>query len=81
MTKLIEGQETRVLKEALGLTPREGDVLRWIAAGKSNRDISAILNISARTVNKHLDHIFVKLGVENRTAAAAIATRIIAAHN
>jgi DNA-binding CsgD family transcriptional regulator len=60
------------------LTPREADVLRWIAAGKPNRDISEILNISARTVNKHLEQVYIKLGVENRAAAAAIATRVIA---
>jgi DNA-binding NarL/FixJ family response regulator len=77
VTELIDGLEAILLKDALGLTPREGDVLRWIAAGKSNRDISDILNISARTVNKHLEQIYVKLGVENRAAAAAIATRII----
>jgi len=62
----------------LGLTPRESDVLLWIANGKSNRDTSEILNISARTMNKHLEQIFIKLGVENRAAAASIATRIIA---
>jgi len=49
----------------------------WIANGKSNRDTSEILNISARTMNKHLEQIFIKLGVENRAAAAQIATRII----
>ena len=79
VTELIEGLEAVLLKDALGLTPREGDVLRWIAAGKANRDISDILNISARTVNKHLEQIYIKLGVENRAAAAAIATRIMAA--
>jgi DNA-binding CsgD family transcriptional regulator len=45
---------------------------------KSNRDASEIMNISARTVNKHLEQVFIKLGVENRAAAALIATRIIA---
>jgi DNA-binding CsgD family transcriptional regulator len=43
----------------------------WLAFGKTNRDIGEILGISPRTVNKHLDHIFLKLGVETRTAAAA----------
>jgi DNA-binding CsgD family transcriptional regulator len=52
--------------------------LLWTARGKSNKDMSEILNISARTVNKHLDHVFVKLGVENRAAAAAMATRVLA---
>jgi len=52
------------------LTPRERDVLRWVAAGKTDRDIGAILEISPRTVHKHLEHIYEKLGVETRTAAA-----------
>ena len=46
-------------------------MLLWISRGKSNRDIGEILNISPRTVNKHLEQVFVKLGVENRAAAAA----------
>jgi len=75
-----EGMETAILRDQLGLTPRESDVLRWIAAGKPNKDIGEILNISARTVNKHLDQIYVKLGVENRSAAASIASRLIATH-
>ena len=52
------------------LTQRERDVLRWVAAGKTDRDIGAILQISPRTVHKHLQHIYEKLGVETRTAAA-----------
>lgn len=63
------------LKEKLGLTTREAEVLLWIARGKSNRDIGQILGMSPRTVNKHLEQIYVKLGVENRAAAAAIAVR------
>ena len=51
------------------LTPREMDVLAWIARGKTNRDIAEILGMSPRTVNKHLEHIFVKLGVETRAAS------------
>ena len=54
---------------ALPLTPRERDVLRWLGAGKTDRDIGAILDISPRTVHKHLQHIYEKLGVETRTAA------------
>ena len=57
------------------LTPREQDVLAWLAKGKTNRDIADILGMSPRTVNKHLEHIFVKLGVETRTAAAALVAR------
>jgi len=51
------------------LTPREREVLRWVAAGKTDRDIAAILGSSVRTVHKHLQHIYTKLGVETRTAA------------
>jgi DNA-binding NarL/FixJ family response regulator len=57
----------------LGLTPREGEVLSWLSKGKTNRDIAQILGLSPRTVDKHLEQIYAKLGVENRTAAAAIA--------
>jgi len=53
-----------------GLTPREAEVLRWVSAGKTDRDIGAILAISPRTVHKHLQHVYEKLGVETRTAAA-----------
>lgn len=57
------------------LTDRETEVLLWVARGKTNRDIGEILGMSPRTVNKHLEHIFEKLGVETRTAAAAAASR------
>lgn len=59
------------------LTPRETEVLSWLAKGKTNRDIADILGMSHRTVNKHLEHIFVKLGVETRSAATAIAGQIL----
>lgn len=52
------------------LTRREREVLDWVGAGKCNRDIAAILGASRRTVEKHLEHIYIKLGVETRTAAA-----------
>ena len=51
------------------LTPREREVLQWVAAGKTDRDIAAIVGSSVRTVHKHLQHIYAKLGVETRTAA------------
>ncbi|MDI7775658.1 DNA-binding response regulator [Asticcacaulis sp. EMRT-3] len=76
LSETTPGMEQRALQDMLGLTPREAEVLLWISRGKTNRDISEILNISARTVNKHLEQIFVKLGVENRAAAAGIAARI-----
>lgn len=57
------------------LTPREVEVLSWLAKGKTNRDIGDILDRSPRTVNKHLEHIFEKLGVETRSAAVSVWTR------
>ena len=64
-------------RQHLALTQREAEVLMWIARGKSNRDIGEILGISPRTVNKHLEQIFMKLGVENRASAAAQATKLL----
>ncbi|GGC01937.1 DNA-binding response regulator [Oxalicibacterium flavum] len=60
----------------LSLTPRETEVLCWLAKGKTNRDIGDILQLSPRTVSKHLEHVFQKLGVETRSAAAAMATSL-----
>lgn len=77
LSRSTEGMETALLQQAFGLTPREADVLLWTASGKSNKDMSEILNISARTVNKHLEQIFIKIGVENRASAAAAATRVL----
>jgi len=65
------------LQGAFALTSREAEVLLWVSRGKANRDIGEILNISPRTVNKHLEQVFVKLGVENRSAAAAVAVRTL----
>jgi DNA-binding CsgD family transcriptional regulator len=53
------------------LTEREHEVLEWVAAGKTNRDIAAILGARPRPIEKHLERIYEKLGVETRTAAAA----------
>lgn len=64
-----------VLKAAFDLTHREAEVLYWLTLGKTNRDISAILGLSARTVNKHLEQVFQKMGVDNRTSAAVLADR------
>jgi len=69
--------EQAILQRAFALTSREAEVLLWVSRGKPNRDIGEILNISPRTVNKHLEQIFVKLGVENRAAAAAAAVRTL----
>jgi DNA-binding CsgD family transcriptional regulator len=60
-----------VVDPVLPLTTREREVLSWVGAGKTNPQIAAILGCSARTVQKHLEHVYVKLGVETRTAAVA----------
>jgi DNA-binding response OmpR family regulator/DNA-binding CsgD family transcriptional regulator len=67
-------EESR-LRDRLGLTVREAEVLLWVGHGKGTRDIAEILGMSPRTVQKHLEQIYSKLGVENRAAAAAIAIR------
>lgn len=58
---------------SLKLTPREGEVLFWISQGKSNHDIGVILGAKTATIRKHVEHIFAKLNVENRTTAAVVA--------
>lgn len=70
-------EQAEMLQQALALTAREAEVLLWISRGKSNRDMSEILGISPRTVNKHLEQVFTKLGVENRASAAAKAVRVL----
>ncbi|HEU0160920.1 MAG TPA: helix-turn-helix transcriptional regulator, partial [Rhizomicrobium sp.] len=66
-----------VLKKSFALTDREAEVLGWLSKGKSNRDIAVILDCSPRTVNKHLEQIYSKLQVENRTAAAMRAIHVL----
>ncbi|MBI5766230.1 MAG: response regulator [Verrucomicrobia bacterium] len=61
----------------LGLTAREAEVLYWIAQGKSNPDIATILGASVRTVHKHVEHVFQKLGLETRNAATLAALEIL----
>lgn len=61
---------------AQGLTLREAEVLQWIASGKTNHDIAGILNISNRTVQKHVERILKKLKVETRSAAVARAREL-----
>lgn len=65
-------QQIEALMSLFKLTIREAEVLYWVTKGKTSRDIGDILGTSPRTVNKHLEHIYVKLGVETRTAAAAL---------
>jgi DNA-binding NarL/FixJ family response regulator len=82
LLRLLEGDpndDQLVLRNKFQLTQREAEVLIWIARGKSNRDIADILTLSPRTVNKHLEQIFTKLGVENRTSAAALSVRALGA--
>ena len=69
--------DDEILRQHFGLTHRESEVLLWIAKGKSNRDIGEILGLSARTVTKHLEQIYVKLGVENRASAAVKAANVL----
>ncbi len=61
---------------ALGLTPREAEVLFWVSEGKTNAEVGVILNSARRTVEKHVEHILEKLGVENRSAAIREALRV-----
>lgn len=78
LSEVSRDTDERLLRHSLALTTRESEVLRWLSCGKSNREIGQILAISPRTVNKHLEQIFVKLGVENRAAAVARAMRALA---
>lgn len=71
--EVTAGAEQRLLASRHRLTDREAEVLLWISRGKSNREISEILGISPRTVNKHLEQVFEKMGIENRASAAAAA--------
>jgi len=60
------------VKTSLGLTFREAEILMWISRGKTNKEVGVILGSSPRTINKHLEHIFEKLGVVTRAAAVSI---------
>jgi DNA-binding NarL/FixJ family response regulator len=63
--------------EGLGLTPRESEVLLWVAQGKSNADIAIITGTSEKTVKNHMTHIFEKLGVESRNGATVRALEVL----
>ena len=69
----------RLPLEKLGLTPREAEVLLWVAQGKSNADIAIITGTSEKTVKNHMTHIFEKLGVEGRNAATVGALEVLSA--
>ena len=77
LTEVREDGKIAALQKQAGLTRREAEVLLWVSYGKTNKTISEILGISPRTVNKHLEQVFRKLGVETRAAATAIAVRIM----
>ncbi|MCU0869568.1 MAG: LuxR C-terminal-related transcriptional regulator, partial [Burkholderiales bacterium] len=70
--RAIDPAEAAPVGARYALTQREMEVLSWVGKGKTNRDVADILGISPRTVNKHLENVFEKLGVETRAAAAAI---------
>jgi DNA-binding CsgD family transcriptional regulator len=65
-------KETR---DELGLTPRERQILAWVARGKTNPEIAQILWVAPSTVRKHLENVYAKLGVHTRTAAAFVRER------
>ena len=72
----VSHSDQRGVKAVLGspeLTPREAEVLFWISQGKSNHDIGIILGAKTGTICKHVEHVFSKLNVENRTSAAVVA--------
>lgn len=71
------GTDEEQLAKAFALTLREAEVLLWIAHGKANKEIADILEMSPRTVNKHLEQIFNKLLVEKRTSAATMAVKVL----
>ena len=65
------------LQKAFGLTPREAEVLAWVAQGKSNGDVGLLLDMSERTVKHHVGQCFQKMGVENRSAATLMAVEVL----
>ncbi|NOX92316.1 MAG: response regulator transcription factor [Gammaproteobacteria bacterium] len=71
------GIDPAILEESLTITYREAEVLLWLAHGKTNREIAEVLEMSPRTVNKHLEQMYPKIGADNRTVAASVAIQII----
>ncbi len=82
VTVVLEEREAAggpVALRSLGVSPREAEVLYWIAQGKGNADIAKILGTSMRTIEKHVERIFDKLGVDSRVAAAVRAIGVLQA--
>jgi len=77
LVSVDQAADEQTLRRRLNVTAREAEVLLWVSFGKTNRDIADILNLSPRTINKHLEQIFTKIGVENRAAAASQVTNIL----
>jgi DNA-binding NarL/FixJ family response regulator len=77
IVELNTDNDVERLQSRVPLTKRETEVLLWLSRGKSNRDIAQILAVSYRTINKHLEQIYPKLGVETRTSAVAMAIRAL----
>ena len=73
LREVSDAATVQATMSAFGLTLRESEVLYWVVKGRTNRDIGDILGSSPATVKKHLERIYEKLGVETRTAAAAMA--------
>jgi DNA-binding CsgD family transcriptional regulator len=73
MREVSDAAVVDAMVQSFRLTLREAEVLYWVAKGKTNRDIGDILGSSPATVKKHLERVYIKLGVETRTAAAAVA--------
>jgi DNA-binding NarL/FixJ family response regulator len=81
LREVNDAHTVQATMQAFGLTLRESEVLYWVAKGKTNRDIGDILGASPATVKKHLERVYEKLGVETRTAAAALAMQKVRALN
>lgn len=80
LLRIMEAKEEKTahfLQENLPITKRESEVMYWLSYGKTSWEISQILEMSPRTVNKHLEQVYKKLGVDNRTSAAAISIRLL----
>ena len=76
LSEADDGLDARPL-EGLGITKREAEVLLWVSQGKRNAEIAVILDVKPKTITKHLERVFEKLGVETRTRAANVALDLL----